>query len=714
MVKKKLITSALPYVNNEPHLGNIIGCVLSADTFARYCRLREYETMYICGTDEYGTATETKAQAEGLTPREICDKYYDIHKKIYEYFDISFDAFGRTSTEEHTEVVQDIFKKVSDNGYFIEKDTEQYYSTTQGKFLADRLINGICPKCGYEDARGDQCDGCGGLLTPTELISPRCSIDNTIPELRSTRNLYIDLPKLTEKLEEFQEQAIEDGFWPNNAKTTTRAWIKRGLEPRAITRDLKWGIPVPRAGYENKVFYVWFDAPIGYVSITRKAFPDTWQKWWKSPENTELYQFMAKDNIPFHSVIFPATQIATDEKWTKVHHLSSTEYLNYEDTKFSKSRQIGVFGTNVIDSGIPVDLWRFYLLAIRPEKNDSAFCWQEFFDKVNSEFIDNIGNLVNRSLVYCSKNFDGTLNKGEVSDSQKDFIVNVCALERKVTEAFEKVSLREALRLILSIGKLGNKFFQDQEPWAKIKENRDEVQSVVNILAHLIKDLAIMLEPYMPETSDRMFKMLSIENKKWKDLGDFDSLAGHKIGNPEILYKKLDNKDVEKFVLLYDGNKKSDPWDSIELKTGVVLDVQNHPTAEHLYVTKVDAGEEKPRTIVSGLVKYYKPEEVLNKHVLLASNLKSAELGGVLSQGMILCAAKKKKMELVSTEGMKIGSIAYRKGEAPAPRKEEITIEELKKADLRTKGGIVQCDGIELLVDNAPLKTEIVLNSKIS
>lgn len=714
MTKKKLITSALPYVNNEPHLGNIIGCVLSADAFARYCRLQGYETLYVCGNDEYGTATETKAQEEGVSPREICDKYHVIHKKIYSYFNISFDAFGRTATEEHTETVQEIFKQIYRNDYIVAKETEQFYSESLGKFLADRLINGICPKCGYLDARGDQCDDCGTLLNPTELKEPKCSIDGKALTLKSTTNLYLDLPKLSDKLEEFQNKAIEEGFWPNNASTTTRAWMKRGLEPRAITRDLKWGIPVPQKGFEDKVFYVWFDAPIGYVSITRKAFPNSWKKWWKSPEDTELYQFMAKDNIPFHSVIFPATQIGTDDNWTMVHHLSSTEYLNYENTKFSKSRNIGVFGTDVIDSGIDVDLWRFYLLVNRPEKNDSSFSWQEFFDKVNNEFLDNIGNLVNRALVYCKNNFDGKLIKVEYSDSQLEFITKIQEMENKVTESFEKVGLREAFRLILMIGKAGNKFFQEQEPWVKIKENRDFVQGTVNILVHLIKDISIMLSPFMPDTSNKIINIINIDSPKWNNLGDFECLLNHTISKPEILFRKLDIKLVEKFRVKYDGVEKVDPWHKVELKVGKVVEIQNHPTAEHLYVETIDCGEGRLRTIASGLVKYYQLEDILGKQVLVASNLKPVELSGIISEGMVLCASKKKKMEIISTDGQEIGAVAHRKDEDVFQHDCEITIDEFKEAGLRTKDGVVQCNGVDILINSQPINTSVVLNSKVS
>ena len=714
MIKKKLITSALPYVNNEPHLGNIIGSVLSADVFARYCRQKDYETLYICGNDEYGTATETKAREEGLTPREICNKYHVIHKKIYKFFNISFDAFGRTATEEQTEVVQNIFKQISKNGYFVEIETDQYYSKSQGKFLADRLINGTCPKCGYEDARGDQCDGCSSLLDPTELINPKSAADGKPLILKKTKNLYLDLPKLTEMLKEFQDNTIKSGFWTNNAETTTHAWMKRGLEPRAITRDLKWGIPVPQKGYEKKVFYVWFDAPIGYISITKKSLPEDWERWWKSPDDTELYQFMAKDNIPFHSVIFPATQLATKDNWTKVYHLNSTEYLNYEDTKFSKSRNIGIFGTDVIKTNIDVDLWRFYLLTNRPEKNDSAFTWQEFFDKVNNEFIDNIGNLLNRTLVYCNKNFDGRLNKVSYTTAQTNFIEETVKAENRITESFEKVSIRDVLKQILLLGKTGNKFFQDQEPWVKIKENINDVQGTVNTLIHLIKDISIMLYPYMPKTSERIQKMLNTNNFSWSSLGDFDELLDKKIGKPEILFQKLDTKLVEKYRAMFDGTQKEDPWSKIELKVGKVLEIELHPTAGHLYIEKIDVGEDQPRTIVSGLVKHFQPEEILGRQVLIASNLQTAELSGVKSQGMLLCASKKKKMEIVSTEGLKIGAVAYRTGEQSESRSKTISIEEFKSADLRTKNGIVQCNGEDILIEDKNLKTEFVLNSKIS
>ncbi|MFH2129542.1 MAG: methionine--tRNA ligase, partial [bacterium] len=349
MTAKKLITSALPYVNNVPHLGNIIGCVLSADVYARFCRSRGYETLYICATDEYGTATENKAREEGMTPKEICDKFHVLHRDVYEAFNISFDYFGRTSDADHTEVTQSIFRELDEKGLIDEQETDQTYCEHDQMFLADRYVVGRCPFCGFEEARGDQCDKCGKLLQPTELLDPKCQICQQTPSRKRTRHLYINLPKLESRLKVFHEKSRANGNWSNNAISVTRGWLNNGLLPRPITRDLKWGIPVPRPGYENKVFYVWFDAPIGYISATKSARPDSWKEWWQDPEHTQLYQFMAKDNIPFHTVVFPACLLGTEKPWTLLHHISSTEYLNYENEKFSKSRRTGVFGTDIIE-----------------------------------------------------------------------------------------------------------------------------------------------------------------------------------------------------------------------------------------------------------------------------------------------------------------------------------------------------------------------------
>ncbi|KAJ2111417.1 methionine--tRNA ligase mes1, partial [Coemansia sp. RSA 921] len=352
--KNILITSALPYVNNVPHLGNIIGSTLSADVFARYSRVRGNNTLFICGTDEYGTATETKALEEGVTCQQLCDKYHAMHKDVYDWFGLSFDHFGRTSTDKQTEIVQDIFTRMHKNGFVSEKTTQQLYCEQCSRFLADRYVEGTCPRCAYEDARGDQCDKCGHLLDAIELVDPRCKLDGNRPVVRESTHLCIDLDRLQPQCAAFVEKSSTAGAWSANGLSITNSWLSEGLRPRAITRDLKWGVPVPLAGFDSKVFYVWFDACIGYPSITAAYTPE-WEQWWKNPANVQLFQFMGKDNVPFHTVVFPSSQIATGEDWTLLHHISACEYLNYEGGKFSKSRGVGVFGNNARDTGVAPD-----------------------------------------------------------------------------------------------------------------------------------------------------------------------------------------------------------------------------------------------------------------------------------------------------------------------------------------------------------------------
>ncbi len=437
VVKKILITSALPYVNNVPHLGNLIQ-VLSADVYARYCRLRGHETLYICGTDEYGTATETRALEEGLTPQELCDRYYKIHDEVYRWFNIAFDRFGRTSTPKHTEITQSIFHDLDKHGFIIEKTVEQTYCEHDQRFLADRYVRGTCPHCAYPEARGDQCENCGKLLDPVDLVEPRCGICGQEPVVRKSDHLYIDLPGIMPRLKVWLDKAAVEGHWVRNAVQMTQAWIRDGLHERCITRDLKWGIPVPKDGYRDKVFYVWFDAPIGYISMTANH-TDQWEKWWKNQAEVELVQFVGKDNIPFHTVIFPSSLIGGGEPWTLLHHMSSTEYLNYESGKFSKSKGIGVFGTDARETGIPAEVWRFYLFYNRPERSDTVFTWLDFKEKVNSELIGNLANLVNRTLTFVSKNFAGILPDGE---EDTNFWGEVRQAEAGITEALERVNLR--------------------------------------------------------------------------------------------------------------------------------------------------------------------------------------------------------------------------------------------------------------------------------
>lgn len=480
-----LITSALPYVNNVPHLGNIIGCVLSADIFARYSRMAGYNTLYICGTDEYGTATETKALAENLTPEQICAKYFEKHNNIYRWFGIGFDCFGRTSAPEQTQVVQAVFKEVHAAGYTNIETVDQLLCTKCDRFLADRFVEGTCPHpgCGYEDARGDQCDSCGKLVNAIELIRPRCKQCNSAPIIRESRQFFLDLPKVEQRLIGYLESVWKN--WTNNARTITQSWLKEGLKPRCITRDLKWGVPVPHEGFEKKVFYVWFDAVLGYISITSK-YTKEWKQWWQ-PQNKdvkiELFQFMAKDNVPFHSVIFPSILLAMNQGHTKVTHIMATEYLNYEDGKFSKSRGIGVFGDNAQDTGIPADVWRYYLASARPEGQDSNFSWADLVARNNAELLNNLGNFINRALVFCEKNFDSTVAEVKATDDELNVAVLINREIKGYIQSMEKSKLRDGLRHTLSISRHGNQYLQSQQPWVLLKGTAEQKERAATVIA---------------------------------------------------------------------------------------------------------------------------------------------------------------------------------------------------------------------------------------
>ncbi|PIE90915.1 MAG: methionine--tRNA ligase [Acidobacteria bacterium] len=702
--KKKLITSALPYVNNVPHLGNIIGCVLSADVYARFCRSRGYETLYVCGTDEYGTATENKAREEGVSPRDICDKYHAIHKQIYRNFNISFDVFGRTSTPEQTEVAQSIFKDLESQGFIHEHTSQRTFCEHDDMFLADRFVEGTCPHCDYVDARGDQCDHCGKLLDPEQLLEPRCKICKNKPALKETTHLHFDLSQLQDELENWFTKTSKEGHWPNNAISTTRGWLERGLSDRPITRDLKWGVPVPKKGFEGKVFYVWFDAPIGYISITKSAMED-WERWWKDPEGTNLYQFMAKDNIPFHTVMFPASLIGTRNDWTLLHHISSTEYLNYEDTKFSKSRSVGVFGTDVSDIGIPTDLWRFYLLANRPEKNDSAFVWKEFFTRINSDFINNIGNMANRALVYLYKNFDGKIADYTLDSRESELIEQCQQTIGQITEHMEKIQIRQALKLILALGNEGNKYFQDAAPWVVIKEDRERAHSIVSVLVYLVRSLSILLEPFMPKTSETLWEMLRIEKPNWDTAMSFTGLHQHQINKPSIIYHNLDPKLAEVYRKKFSGEPQEEPVP--QLVVGQITEIERHPEADRLYVVKVDTGH-ATRQLIAGMVPYFTEGELLNRKVLVVTNLKPAVIRGTESNGMIAACEKGKKLDLFAVEAEVGTPVDF--GVKPM---REITIQQFKEAGLKVTDGTLKMGDAAGYLDKMVVKTSQIANGKV-
>lgn len=774
VMNRRLITSALPYVNNVPHLGNLIQ-VLSADVFARFCRSRGYETMYVCGTDEYGTATETRALEEKKTPRELCDYYHAIHAEIYRWFGIDFDYFGRTSTPQQTEIVQQLFLDL-DKRSFIKEDTiQQPYCPDCQRFLADRFVRGVCPHCSYEDARGDQCESCGNLLEPVELKSPRCSTCGATPIIKDTRHLYIDLPGIQKDYTPWMESASKEGRWARNALQMTQAWIRDGLHQRAITRDLKWGIPVPKEGFEDKVFYVWFDAPIGYISIT-KALADKlaeegktsfdWKSWWLPTESMEvaekppvdLFQFIGKDNIPFHTVIFPSTLIGSGRNWTKLYHMSSTEYLNYESGKFSKSKGIGVFGTDAKESGIPADAWRFYIFYNRPEKSDTQFIWKDFQEKYNGELIGNLGNLVNRTLTFVSRYFDGKIPEGSIDEQLWQ---QVRASEQRITELLEWAELKDAFREMFALSSIANKAFQDGEPWKTRTTEPQKAASLIMNLCYIIKDLMILAHPYMPQFTE---KVMSYFGKKiasplvhrpaeegsltWNDL---DSCQGlETVRSPEIYFRTMDDKTIEAYRQRYAGSqaerasneqkidegkarkskaknaepvKTGDPVSHfnqhIALKTARIQKVEKHPEADKLYIETLDDGSGSERVILSGLVPYLTPEQLLGKTVVIADNLKPRKMRGIESRGMLLAADYtdadgRECVEVLDCSWTTPGTPVVLEGaDVTAKKDDEIDADTFFAVDIAVVNKTVTIGGVPLVAGGKVVTTEFTVNGEV-
>ncbi len=803
-MKRRLITSALPYVNNVPHLGNLIQ-VLSADVFARFCRLRGYDTFYVCGTDEYGTATETKALEEGVTPRELCDRFHILHRDIYSWFGIAFDKFGRTSTERHTEITQSIFLDLDRAGLIRQETIEQLYCERDKRFLADRYVRGTCPHCGYDGARGDQCENCGKLLEPTELKDPKCSTCGATPVPRKTTHLYIDLPAIRPKLEAWMKEASVKGFWANNAIQMTQAWIRDGLKSRAITRDLKWGIPVPKAGFEDKVFYVWFDAPIGYISMTACSGDERgfdWKSWWMSPDDVELFQFIGKDNIPFHTVIFPSSLLGSGREWTMLHHMSSTEYLNYEAGKFSKSKGVGVFGTDAVESGIPADVWRFYIFFNRPEKGDTIFTWADFQEKVNGELIGNLGNLANRTLTFVSRYFGGRIPAG---DSDPAFWATAKEIEDRVASHLERAELRDAFRAVFELSDLANKRFQDGEPWKTRTSDPAAAASLIRDLCYILRDLAVMIHPYMPFAAERLAgflgKSMGPGGLEWSVLGKLEGLET--VTTPEVLFRKLEDEQVAALRDRYSGSQSerqardasavrdasaaeqggaagqgsaarpsapagkpesgvpsagrvdtsasptgpapgvaavheaapkpaprpfADLPDEerfaklVDLRAAKIVKIERHPKADKLYIETLDDGSGTERIIVSGLVPFYREDELLGKTIVLVNNLKSAKLRGVESRGMLLAASRrsagegggKEAVEVLDAAGAASGSRILLEGQdAPSAPLDEIDVDTFFSVPIRAEKGAALIGGKRLLAEGRPFAFERVPEGEV-
>ncbi|KAF3481062.1 methionyl-tRNA synthetase [Arthroderma uncinatum] len=554
-----LITSALPFVNNVPHLGNIIGCVLSGDAFARYCRGRGINTLYVGGTDEYGTTAEAKALLEKCTPQELCDRYHAIHAGIYEWFNISFDIFGRTTTQLQTDITQDIFLKLEKNGFLEERITTQLYCQEHHSFLADRFVEGECPVCGYTDARGDQCDLCGQLLESLQLKHPRCKIDGSKPITRDTKHIFLELDKLQPDTETFFRDSAARGAWSNNSTVITSAWLKEGLKPRSITRDIKWGTAIPLPGYEDKVIYSWFDACIGYVSITAR-YTDQWEKWWRNPEDVQLYQFIGKDNVVFHSVIFPASQIGTEDTWTKLHHLSTTDYLTYEGGKFSKSRGIGVFGDSAQKTGIPADIWRCFLLSHRPEAGDSEFTWDAFINCNNNLLLKNFGNFISRVLKFInSRHYNNILPDWTEyhEDSFDTFKEEINKLLAQYIQEFDAVKIRPAWSTVLQISQQGNGFLQLNKLDNSLAENEpSKCAAVIGIAANTVHLLSSIVAPYMPDIAKSINTQLCTDPISIPDHWNADSIKpGHKIGKSEHLFSRINPEKAEEWRKAYGSDE---------------------------------------------------------------------------------------------------------------------------------------------------------------
>lgn len=775
-MNRRLITSALPYVNNIPHLGNLIQ-MLSGDVFARFCRSRGYDTLYICGTDEYGTATETKAIEVNKTPRELCDYYYGEHTKIYDWFHIKFDKFGRTSNDECTEITQALFNDLDKNGYIKEHANKQLFCPHCNMFLADRYVHGTCPKCGSEKARGDQCDDCGSLLDPTELKEPKCATCGSTPEVRETKHLYIDLPSISKKLDGWMNEVSVKGKWSDNAINITKAWIRDGLNERAITRDLKWGIPVPKAGYEDKVFYVWFNAPIGYMSITKQLANELvkagkqsfdWKSWWlpeeseegKSKAAVDLFQFIGKDNIPFHTVIFPCTLLGSSHNWTKLYHMSSTEYLNYESGKFSKSRGVGVFGTDAIETGIKADAWRFYIFYNRPEKQDYQFTWKEFREKYNGELLGNLGNLVNRTLLFVNKYYEGIIPDAPVDE---ELWAKVRELEAKITENLEWANLRDAFHQIFEISDIANKAFQDGEPWKTRSENPEAAAKLIHNLCYVIKDLMIMAHPFIPQFAETILSYLGKQISEpcfgeepvagglnWSDLGKTEGLD--KVGETAVFFTPLDQKTADAFREKFSGSqqerkdksegkqkkekkqekKKEEPQvlpeseqpvhfaKNIQLKVAKIIKVERNPESDKLYVEHIDDGSGTDRIIQSGLVPYLKEEDLLGKTVIIADNLAPRKMRGIESRGMLLAADYKDEngkdcVEILTAPWAAPGTKVVLEGDdVNAEKPAEIQADTFFQIEIKVIDKAVQIGGKNLVVDGKPLSTEKTVNGPVS
>ena len=657
MTEKKfnrtLVTAALPYANGGVHIGHLAGVYVPADIYVRYLRLKKREVLFICGSDEHGVPVTIRARKEGCTPQEVVDRYNKIIRESFEGFGISFDFFGRTTSEVHKKTASDFFRTLYDKGEFVEQESEQYYDEEAHTFLADRYITGECPHCHAEGAYGDQCEKCGTALSPTELINPRSTVSGSKPVLRKTKHWYLPLDKHQQWLEPWITK--EHTEWRTNVMGQCKSWFDMGLKPRAVSRDLEWGIPVPVEGADGKVLYVWFDAPIGYISNTKELLPNDWEKWWKS-DDTRLIHFIGKDNIVFHCIVFPA-MLKAEGSYILPDNVPANEFLNLEDDKISTSRNWAVWLDEYLrDLPGKQDVLRYVLTANAPETKDNNFTWKDFQARNNNELVAVYGNFVNRALQLTKKYYDGVVPAaGELTDYDRQTIAEFKDVKAEVERLIENFRFRDAQKEAMNLARIGNKYLADSEPWKVIKTDPERVKTVLNLSLQLVANLAIAFEPFLPFSSQKLRMMLNMDEVEWDRLGATDLLPeGHVLGAPALLFEKIEDSVVEAQVQKLLDTKKAneaanfkaapvketipfEQFEGLDIRVGKVIEWEKVKKSKKLLKFLIADGAEN-RTIVSGIAQYYDPEQLIGKQVCYIANLAPRTINGIESQGMILSA----------------------------------------------------------------------------
>ena len=652
--KRTLITSALPYANGPVHIGHLAGVYVPADIYARYLRLKNEEVLFIGGSDEHGIPITIKARKEGVTPQDIVDRYHGMIKKSFEEFGITFDIYSRTTSDIHRETASGFFRTLYDKGAFTEQESEQYYDEEAGQYLADRYITGGCPHCGNEKAYGDQCEQCGTSLSPTDLINPKSALSGAVPVMRKTKHWYLPLDKHEAWLRQWILEEHKE--WKSNVYGQCKSWLDLGLQPRAVSRDLDWGVPVPVEGAEGKVLYVWFDAPIGYISNTRELLPDSWEKWWKQ-EDTKLVHFIGKDNIVFHCIVFPA-MLKAEGSFILPENVPSNEFLNLEGDKISTSRNWAVWLHEYLEE-FPgkQDVLRYVLTANAPETKDNDFTWKDFQARNNNELVAVFGNFVNRALVLTQKYFNNKVPAaGVLTDYDRDTIAEAQKVKAAVEQLLETYHFREAQKEAMNLARIGNKYLADAEPWKTAKTDMERTATILNIALQITANLSIVFEPFLPFSTVRLRTFLQVEGLLWEQLGSFDLLPeGHTLGKAELLFEKIEDEVIEQQVQKLLNTKKEneeseyrampvkeniqfDTFEKLDIRVGTVLECEKVPKADKLLRFLLDDGLQQ-RIILSGIAAYYpNPAELVGRQVCFIANLEPRKLRGIFSEGMILSA----------------------------------------------------------------------------